>query len=113
MPHLLLKSEPPLRRYRLLFGVSLHRSQEKQVGEPCTGVTQPGMPCFLVGLGTVGIFPAGQGEAFVCGLKCLQSEVAVGGLRGDLGTTPYPEPVGHGSFPASLSQMCSHPLAWS
>lgn len=77
MSHLLPKSEPPLRSE---FGVSLHRSQEKHVGESCTGVTQPGMPCFLVGLGTVGTFPVGQGAAFVC-VRCPQSELAAGGLR--------------------------------
>lgn len=93
--------------------MNLHRSQEKQAGESCTRVTQPGMPCFLVGLGTDGTFPVGQDAAFVCGLRCPQSEQAVEGSEGYLRTPPYPEPVGHVSFPASLGQMCSHPLAWS
>lgn len=36
MSQLLPKSEPPLRRHCLPFGVSLHRSQEKQMGMFCT-----------------------------------------------------------------------------
>lgn len=67
MSHLLPKSESPLRRHRLLFGVSLHRRQGKQVAD-CTRVTQPGMPCFLVGLGTAGTFKLGKVQLLSVGL---------------------------------------------
>lgn len=94
MSHLLPKSEPPLRRHCLPFGVSLHRSQEKQVG-----AFGPGMPCFPEGLGTVGTFPVGQGAASVCGFRCPQSELAVGGLGGVAEDHSLPRASGPGLLP--------------